>query len=455
MAGGGAHDGDHLARLHGGRRGRRHMGVDVADADRDALGQPRPRGGLGAQPSGPRPQLADGVLQLVGDEAGEVRVQRREVLGSGVDAVLELALVTGGAGVAQVGAAQLPHDPVRGLDPALGAAVDLRVLLQHLQRLGELPLRGDLAAVPLDPRLLALGGECRDPVGVGLGGVVLPQFDVGVRAAGVLGEFAQGGAVGEHREDRAGREVRADADHLLRPHARLRERLGHGVAQHVDVVGGHLQGPVGRQRGTVGQLPVEDGVRVRVLRRAQLRAVPDPYHHGPPGQRAVVDSHDAGFGVLLPIVLGAHPPPPFQCSKYRPLFEITALSWPGRRSSSMAVRPQKEARPAKTREPPRTRGPAGVPREGFGALPASERPLPPLSPPLSPPVCSGSAPGRRATTPPGLIPTSSAASSRPPSGPPCRLRSLSSGSPPGLRAVSARSAPRLRTVEQRADGRRM
>ena len=40
MAGRGAHDDDHLSRVHGSRRGRRHMGVDMAHAHRDALGQP-------------------------------------------------------------------------------------------------------------------------------------------------------------------------------------------------------------------------------------------------------------------------------------------------------------------------------------------------------------------------------------------------------------------------------
>ena len=52
VAGRGAHDRDHLAGLDGlgGRRG--DVRVDVADRDRDALGQAGPRGGLGGQPAG-------------------------------------------------------------------------------------------------------------------------------------------------------------------------------------------------------------------------------------------------------------------------------------------------------------------------------------------------------------------------------------------------------------------
>jgi hypothetical protein len=59
--------------------------------------------------------------------------------------------------------------------------VDLAVLLQQLQALGQLPLRGQLAAVAGDPRLAALVRQRVDPLGVRLRGVVLPQLDVGMR----------------------------------------------------------------------------------------------------------------------------------------------------------------------------------------------------------------------------------------------------------------------------------
>ena len=61
----------------------------------------------------------------------------------------------------------------------------------------------------------------------------------------------------------------------------LREGGGYGDAEHVDVVRGDLQRPLGRQRRAVGQLAVEDGVRVVVGRGAELGAVGDPHHEGP------------------------------------------------------------------------------------------------------------------------------------------------------------------------------
>src|SRR5215831_21194831 len=112
--------------------------------------------------------------QLVAGETGETGVERGEELPRGVVPVLPDALVPGGAGVAGLGPAQLPDDPVGGLDPALGPLVDLRVLLQQLQPLGELPLGGDLAPVTGDPRLEALVRERVDPVCLRLGGVVFP-----------------------------------------------------------------------------------------------------------------------------------------------------------------------------------------------------------------------------------------------------------------------------------------
>src|SRR5665648_235449 len=153
-------------------------------------------------PTGCLAQLADRVLDLGGHEVGEVGVEGGEELPGGVVAVLQDALVAGGAGVAQVDAAELPDDPVRGLDPVLGRFVDLGVVLEQLQALGELPLRGDQTAVPADPGLGALVGEGVDPVGVRLGGVVLPELDVRVRPIGERTELAQRCAVtggGHHR----------------------------------------------------------------------------------------------------------------------------------------------------------------------------------------------------------------------------------------------------------------
>src|SRR5665648_943141 len=87
-------------------------------------------------PTGRLAQLADRVLDLGGHEVGEVGVEGGEELPGGVVAVLQDALVAGGAGVADVDAAELPDDPVRCLDPVLGRLVDRWVLLEQLQTLG-------------------------------------------------------------------------------------------------------------------------------------------------------------------------------------------------------------------------------------------------------------------------------------------------------------------------------
>ena len=194
VAGRGAHHGEHLAGLDRLRGGRRHVRVDVADGDRDPLRQAGPAGRLGGQRAGARAERGERHLEL-GDEVREALVERAQVVLRRPAAVLVDALVAGRADGPDLAAAELPHDPVRALDPALGAVVDLGILVEHLQRLRELPLGRDPPAVARQPRLAALGGDRVDAVGLRLGGVVLPQLRVRVRAVGELAEPAQRRAV--------------------------------------------------------------------------------------------------------------------------------------------------------------------------------------------------------------------------------------------------------------------
>ncbi len=194
--------------------------------------------------AGARAEVGQRVLDLVLDEAGEALVERRQVLARGVAAVLVDRLVARRAGVAGLPAAQLPHDPVGGLDPAVRAGERLRVLLEHLQRLGELPLGGDAPAVARQPRLAALGGHRVDAIRLTLGGVVLPQLHVRVRAVLEAVHPAQRRPVAQHRHGRRGREVRADADHVGRRDAGRRDRGRHRFPENVEVVLGVLQRPV-------------------------------------------------------------------------------------------------------------------------------------------------------------------------------------------------------------------
>ena len=119
VAGRGAHDRDHLARLDGagGRRG--HVRVDVPDRDRDALRQPGPVGGLRGQRPGPvrraRPTGWSSLSAAKPAKSGlsAARKSARRVMRRPAGCPCSR-----GAGVARLGAGELPDDPVGGLDPA-------------------------------------------------------------------------------------------------------------------------------------------------------------------------------------------------------------------------------------------------------------------------------------------------------------------------------------------------
>ena len=256
-------------------------------------GQSGPGRRLGGQPSGEPTERRDRSLELVEGEAPELGGDRRQVRLGGVGPVLPRGLEPGGAGVPDVGAAELPDDPVGRLDPVVHPVVELGILLEQLQALGERPLGRELAAVPSDPRLAPFVRDAVEPVGVRLGGVVLPQLHVGVRAIGVLGQLAERGAVGEHREHGAGGEVGADPDDLLGRDPGGPDRTGHRLGEGVDVVARHLEGPVGRQRHPgLGQGGVHDTVPVLGHGGGQLGSVGHPHHHGAGRERPQVHPDD-------------------------------------------------------------------------------------------------------------------------------------------------------------------
>ncbi len=299
VAGGGAHDGEELAVLDGLGRWGGDVRVYVAGGHRDALGQAGPGGGLRCQRADPGAELGERVVEPGGGEVREVGVQGGEVVGARVLAVLEDALVPGGAGVPGLGAAELPDDPVGRLDPALDGGVGPRVLLQHLERLGVLPLGGDLPAVAGDPLLAALVGQFVDPVGLVLRRMVLPQLRPGVRPGGEVHDLGERGAVGQHGQDGAGGEVGGDADDVGRVDAGCSDGGRDGGAQHLAPVVGVLEGPVGQQRGPADrQGPVDDGVGVVVDGGGEFLTVGDPHHHGAPGERAEVDADDVPLRVV-------------------------------------------------------------------------------------------------------------------------------------------------------------
>ena len=254
-------------------------------------GRPVQAAARGGERAGPGAEGQQRTVQL-GHEVAEPGLSAVRKSSDGVLTVLQDALVAGRADVAGLGAAELPDDPVGRLDEALGPVVDLGVLLQHLQTLGVLPLGGDLAAVPADPRLGPLVGQRVDPVGVRLRRVVLPQLDPGVRPVAQLGILAERGAVGGRRQHRAGGEVDADADDRRRIHPCGGHRRRDGVPQHVAVVLRVLQGPVRGKRSTSRKRRADHCVAVLVHRGPQLGTITDTDHQSSPGQGAVVDTDD-------------------------------------------------------------------------------------------------------------------------------------------------------------------
>ncbi len=296
VAGGRPHDRDHSAGFDSACRGRRDVGVDVADRDGDPFGQSGPHGGLGGERACARAELGDGLVELVGDERREPGGEGGEELGRGVFAVLQDALVTGRTGVPDVASAQLPDDPVRCLDPPLHGVVDLGVLLEDLQRLRELPLRGDQSAVAGEPRLAAVRGEGVDAVGLALRGMVLPQLHIGVRPIGEAGDLVERGAVGERGHHRACREIGSDAHDAIQRDAGVAQGGRHRGAQHVPVVVGDLEGPgVTESYGAAGQRRLQHTVPVLVHGGAEFGPVGHAHDDGSPRQSAEIDSDGVGL----------------------------------------------------------------------------------------------------------------------------------------------------------------
>ena len=70
---------------------------------------------------------------------------------------------------------------------------------------------------------------------------MLPELDPGVGVVPERVDLAERCAVPGHRQDGAGGEVDADADHVLGPDASRRQRLRDPTVEDLEVVGGVLQ----------------------------------------------------------------------------------------------------------------------------------------------------------------------------------------------------------------------
>ena len=237
-----ADDRQQLARPVDAGRGHAHVRVDVARRHGNARRQPAARRCRLRQAARAAAQRDDRSARLLLRRARKGRVQPgKERLIRKTARVERLVAQAGGA--ARLPAGQLPDQEVRRLRVVRHRAVDLRRLLQHLQQLGEEPLRIDQAAVQRQPRLAAPARQFGHAPRLPLRRMVLPHHHVGVRHTPEPRVKAQRHALRIHRQHGAGRAVQPDA-HDLRRVGGLRER-GEDVKQHVQIVLRVLQRPVG------------------------------------------------------------------------------------------------------------------------------------------------------------------------------------------------------------------
>ena len=223
----------------------------------------------------------------------------------GICPVLEHALVAGVARRLGQGAGQAPRQPVEEVAHHGGLFVDLGRHLEDLEDLRQEQLGGEHPAVAAQPPFAPGLGDLDQAGGLVLGAVVLPQLDVCVDVVLETGLLAQRHAVLVGEEHRGGGGVDADADDVGGVHTGGLDGRGHGFAQHLDVVGGVLQGEFGRERLVVagGQGAVHDAVRVFGHVRAQLLACRGVDDDGAAGERSVVDADQVflvGHGLSSP-----------------------------------------------------------------------------------------------------------------------------------------------------------
>ena len=129
-----------------GRDGR--VGIDMAGGDGDASGQTQFFGPERGQTSDTGAGRHDGSGHTRGDdvfesgvESGQKRFRRKTGL------FAPLRFVARRTGVAGLDSGELPDDPVRRFDQALGSIVDFGGFIEYLPGLGKKPFRGNLTSV--------------------------------------------------------------------------------------------------------------------------------------------------------------------------------------------------------------------------------------------------------------------------------------------------------------------
>ena len=238
----------------------------------------------------------DFARQFVTDEVshpwieGLEELRRRKPVGATPE-----SLVARAAGVSDQRAGELTGGPVGGFDDAGRGLEDLRILVEDLQRLGHEPLRRGPAAVVVEKALAARRGDFINPVGLGLGRVVLPELDPGVRTPREFRTEAEGLTLRVDRQHRRRREVDADARDRVGGGSSLTPGFSHGGGQRGQVVRRMLECPVDAEGTAAGQLAVDHAVRIVRDRGCQLATGRHLDDDGPARRRAEVESDGAGW----------------------------------------------------------------------------------------------------------------------------------------------------------------
>ena len=141
--------------------------------------------------------------------------------------------------------------------------------------------------------MIELARDAVDRVGLGLRSVMFPELDPRMRVPPVCVKEAQRRAVARRREHRARREVDSDPDDLGGFDTRARDQASHGTAEHLEVVVGVLERPVGTEDDVLvgrGQSGIDHPVAVWLDLDPDLATVGDVDEHGAAGLRAEVDA---------------------------------------------------------------------------------------------------------------------------------------------------------------------
>ncbi len=184
--------------------------------------------------------------------------------------LMPYSLVSCSTGVSRLPAGQLPYHPVGCFNETVCSIIYFRVFVDGLPYLGYHPFRGYLTAVTFQKLFASLFSYCVKPVGLILGGVMLPQLDPCIGPAPELIKETERCTICLNRQYRACGEVYTHTHHPVRCHHRHLHDPRDGYTEHIEIILWMLQSPVHTKRSTVRKLLVHDSVSVFVNSNSYL-----------------------------------------------------------------------------------------------------------------------------------------------------------------------------------------